>query len=101
MDAYYRIMKLNLKDKKERDVIRVLIHCCQQEKTYNPYYTLVLQQFLNQHHSHVITFQYALWDAFKAMENQGKEHLLQTSHLASMVSDLCLEEHIPLTVFKV
>lgn len=80
MDACERLPQLKLSDVQQRDIIRVLVHCCgnvsghflifsvfsgllhQQEKTYNPYYTLICQHLCATSHSHKITLQYCLWD---------------------------------------
>ena len=36
-----RLLKLPLADKQEREIPRVLIECCLQEKAYNPYYEVL------------------------------------------------------------
>ena len=103
MDAYQRLLKLGLKDQQERDIVRVLMHCCQQEKAYNPYYTLVAQQFIQSNYSHVITFQYALWDnlkLFSGKEYQGPQGALKVSHLAKMAADLVYAQVLPISVLK-
>ncbi|KAH6592162.1 hypothetical protein BASA61_004682 [Batrachochytrium salamandrivorans] len=63
VDAFERLLRLNLKDKQERDIVRVIIHCCNLEGVYNPYYSLVSEQLCKNAHSFKITFQYAVWDA--------------------------------------
>ncbi|KAJ3018240.1 suppressor of glycerol defect [Thoreauomyces humboldtii] len=71
VDAFERLLKLHLKDKQEREIVRVLIHCCNQERVYNPYYALVASRVCEHAHGFKVTFQYALWDAFKAMAAAG------------------------------
>ncbi|KAI8058192.1 armadillo-type protein [Syncephalis plumigaleata] len=58
-DAFDRLMKLGLKEVQEREIARVLLHCCGQEKVFNPYYVLVAER--------VLTFQYALWDFLREL----------------------------------
>ncbi|CAG8578533.1 11348_t:CDS:10 [Ambispora leptoticha] len=62
VDAFERLLKLNLKEVQEREIPRVLIHCCGNEKTHNPYYDLLAERLCAHDHSFKITFQYCLWD---------------------------------------
>ncbi|KAG6900793.1 hypothetical protein C0993_000112 [Termitomyces sp. T159_Od127] len=62
VDACERLSQLNLTEVQQREIVRVLIHCCGNEKTYNPYYTLVCQQLCRTSHSYKITLQFSLWD---------------------------------------
>ncbi|RIA95423.1 hypothetical protein C1645_816653 [Glomus cerebriforme] len=62
VDAFERLLKLNLKEVQEREIPRVLLHCCGNEKTHNPYYALISQKLCEHDHSFKITFQYCLWD---------------------------------------
>lgn len=38
-DALEKILRLNLKGAQEREIARVIIECCSQERSYNPYYS--------------------------------------------------------------
>ncbi|KZT73694.1 ARM repeat-containing protein [Daedalea quercina L-15889] len=62
VDACERLSQLKLTEVQQREIIRVILHCCGNEKTYNPYYTLVGQQLCRTSHSHKITLQFCLWD---------------------------------------
>ncbi|CAG8602598.1 10054_t:CDS:2, partial [Funneliformis mosseae] len=62
VDAFERLLKLSLKEVQEREIPRVLLLCCGNEKTYNPYYALISQKLCEHDHSYKITFQYCLWD---------------------------------------
>ena len=82
MDACERLSQLKLTEIQQREIIRVILHCCgnvrspshstsctqslltrlAQEKQYNPYYALVGQQLCRLSHSHKITLQFCLWD---------------------------------------
>ncbi|KAL0954941.1 hypothetical protein HGRIS_003874 [Hohenbuehelia grisea] len=62
VDACERLSQLNLTEVQQREIIRVLLHCCGNEKTYNPYYTLIGQQLCKTSHSFKITIQFCLWD---------------------------------------
>lgn len=41
VDASDRLRQLRLRSKQEREIVRVLLHCCAMENAYNPYYSLV------------------------------------------------------------
>ncbi|KAJ1958784.1 suppressor of glycerol defect, partial [Linderina pennispora] len=66
-DAFERLLKLDLKKTQVREVIRVLLHCCGQEKAYNPFYALVAFKLCSYHNSYRLTMQYALWDFLREM----------------------------------
>lgn len=53
--------------------------CCTQEKTYNPYYTLVAQRLCQKSHSFQITLQYLLWDFLRDLGEKkvGGEELVK------------------------
>ncbi|KAJ7126872.1 hypothetical protein C8R44DRAFT_779779 [Mycena epipterygia] len=62
VDACERLSQLSLKEVQQREIVRVLLHCCGNEKSYNPYYTLVCQHLCRSSHSYKITLQFCLWD---------------------------------------
>jgi hypothetical protein len=43
-----------------------------QEKTYNPYYTLILNNLCAESYDHRFTLQYALWDLIKELDTSKK-----------------------------
>ncbi|ORX72749.1 hypothetical protein DL89DRAFT_264955 [Linderina pennispora] len=59
-DAFERLLKLDLKKTQVREVIRVLLHCCGQEKAL-PF------KLCSYHNSYRLTMQYALWDFLREM----------------------------------
>ncbi|KAK7033227.1 MIF4G/MA4-domain-containing protein [Favolaschia claudopus] len=62
VDACERLSQLNLTELQQREIVRVLLHCCGNEKSYNPYYTLVCQHLCRSSHAYKITLQFCLWD---------------------------------------
>ena len=97
IDCHGKLLKLNLKNNNERDLIRVPLHCMQQQVTYNHYFTLVLQLLL-QKHTHIVTYQYTLWDAIKKMETEG---LQGAAHLAKCTANLFCSHSLPMQILKV
>ncbi|KAG6896315.1 hypothetical protein C0992_009105 [Termitomyces sp. T32_za158] len=67
VDACERLSQLNLTEVQQREIVRVLLHCCGNEKAYNPYYTLVCQQLCRTSHSYKITLQFSLWDFLREL----------------------------------
>lgn len=45
LDAFEKLLRLSLKNQQEREIIHVILHCCLQEKNYNPYYATLAQKF--------------------------------------------------------
>ncbi|KAK4689479.1 nucleolar MIF4G domain-containing protein 1, partial [Tremellales sp. Uapishka_1] len=62
-----RLSLFKLSETQQREFVRVALHCCGLEKTYNPYYTLILNHLCANSYSHRFTLQYALWDFMKEL----------------------------------
>ena len=45
LDAFEKLHHLGLKDGQKKEIIHVLMNCCLQEKTFNPYYVVLAQKF--------------------------------------------------------
>ncbi|KAG8803249.1 suppressor of glycerol defect [Serendipita sp. 398] len=70
-DACERLSHLKLNEQQQREIIRVLLHCCGTERAYNPYYSLVGQKLCEQSYSYRVTAQYCLWDFLRELGEQG------------------------------
>jgi nucleolar MIF4G domain-containing protein 1 len=102
VDCHARLLKLGLKERQERDIIRVLVHCCSQEEDYNQYYMYVID-LLCQNIGFKVTYQFTLWDFFKEIdEDCDEEDVLETKtiNLANLTSDLIQRGSIQLSVLK-
>ncbi|OLL25913.1 Suppressor of glycerol defect protein 1 [Neolecta irregularis DAH-3] len=74
IDACDRISKLGLKKAQQQEIPRVLIHCCGNEKSYNPFYAFISMRLCSQYRSFRLTFQFRLWDFFRNLgEDIGDE----------------------------
>ncbi|KAF8738810.1 hypothetical protein RHS02_05516, partial [Rhizoctonia solani] len=67
VDACERLTQLDLQETQQREIIRVVLHCCGNERAYNPFYTLVAHHLCQKSHSHRITLQYCLWDFLRSL----------------------------------
>ncbi|KAK9488766.1 hypothetical protein V1527DRAFT_493617 [Lipomyces starkeyi] len=67
VDANDRLMKLKLKRAQEREIPRVILHCCGNEKDFNPFYVYVAS-LLCKNHALKKAFQFSLWDFLKQLD---------------------------------
>ncbi|KAF8529830.1 hypothetical protein JB92DRAFT_2782635 [Gautieria morchelliformis] len=71
VDSYERLSQLNLTEVQQREIVRVILHCLGNEKQYNPYYTLIVQELCRTSHSHRVTLQFCLWDFLRDLGEKG------------------------------
>lgn len=45
LDAFEKLLHLNLKNQQRQEIVSVLFDCCLQEKSFNPYYAHLSQKF--------------------------------------------------------
>jgi nucleolar MIF4G domain-containing protein 1 len=119
VDAYERLQKLKLKSKQEREIPKVILHCCSNEEIYNPFYGLVAAKLCGQH-SLRKTFQFSLWDFIALLQGDDdeaseddlktrhssgaeddKDQLRRTSHLARLYASIVAQGEMTLDVLKV
>lgn len=98
IDACQRIDKLHLKNKQAREVPHVILHCCGNEKVYNPYYSLVAAKQCTQHHMRK-TMQFTLWDYLGVLEN-GSSNVQKTMHYARFYASLVTQGALGLDILK-
>ncbi|KAG7399966.1 Nucleolar MIF4G domain-containing protein 1 [Phytophthora boehmeriae] len=90
-DAYERLLQLHLKEKQEREIVRVLLHCCGQENKFNKYYLVLAEKLCEMDQRYKFTFQLAFWDIFKQMESLKPRRLYnQAQMLGGLVISSCL-----------
>jgi nucleolar MIF4G domain-containing protein 1 len=97
VDAFEKLMKMGLKDKQDREIVRVLIHCTAHEKVYNPYYALISQRMCHSNHSFKITFQYSLWDELKTMDEASVQRI---ANVAKLYAHLFATQSLSLIVLR-
>ncbi|KAL7465973.1 hypothetical protein ACHAXS_006297 [Conticribra weissflogii] len=85
-DAFEKLVRAGmLKKKAERDVIRVLIHCCGEEKAYNPFYSFVALRVCEYQPNSRFTLMLTFWDAFKQLESYSAR---KVANLAKLLAHL-------------
>lgn len=98
IDAFEKLLRLDLQGKQDREIMRVLLECCLQEKVFNKYYTALASRLCSHDKNHKFTLQYCLWDQFKELESMV---LLRSMHLAKFVAEILSSFHLSLAVLKV
>ncbi|XP_076286950.1 nucleolar MIF4G domain-containing protein 1 homolog [Lasioglossum baleicum] len=98
VDAFENLHHLGLKEQQAEEIIHVLMHCCLQEKKFNPYYAVLAQKLCEYNRKYQLTIQYALWDKLKTLNTHGTKQL---SNLARFLTHLILEKSLALSVLKV
>ncbi|OQR93848.1 hypothetical protein ACHHYP_02206 [Achlya hypogyna] len=98
VEAYDAVLKLGLKDKQEREVIRVLMHCCGHEAKYNPYYALLAEKFAAADPRYKFTLQLAYWDVFKQVDEWKPRKVY---NMACLLAKLLETGAMTLAVLKV
>ncbi|XP_076095221.1 nucleolar MIF4G domain-containing protein 1-like [Mytilus galloprovincialis] len=98
IDAFEKLLRLGLKNQQERELIHVITDCCLQEKSYNQFYSYLLQKFCEYDRRFLMTFQFMLWDKFKEMSHQSEQ---SRNNLGKIVVHLLVTKSISLSVFKV
>jgi len=98
MDAFEKLLKLNLKEKQAREIIHVLVDCCLQEKAYNPFYAHLSDKFCEYTRSNQVTLQYTLWDRFKVLSTLSKH---STHNLSKFLAHSVASQSLSLAVLKV
>lgn len=98
VDAYERLLHLHLKEKQEREIVRVLLHCCGHEQKFNKYYLVLAEKLCEMDPRYKFTFQLAFWDLFKQLESFKPRKLF---NLANMLSGLVISASLSLSCLKV
>jgi hypothetical protein len=98
LDAFEKLLKLKLKAKQDREIVHVIVDCCLQEKTYNPFYEHLVMKLCQHSQNHKVTLQYSFWDQLKKSE---KVPLRQALHLTRLIAFCISKFVISLAVLKV
>jgi nucleolar MIF4G domain-containing protein 1 len=96
-DAFERLLAMKLTGKQEREIILVLIHCCGQEKVFNPFYAFLAGKFASYRQGFKVTLQYTLWDCFKQLKGYP---LRKLANISKLYGTLVAQEDLPLSVLR-
>jgi nucleolar MIF4G domain-containing protein 1 len=91
-DAFEKIVRAGvLKNKNERDTVRVLMECCGNEKTYNKFYEHLASRICEYQGRCRFTFQLAFWDIFKQFDDMK---LRKSANLAKLLFALTTKHRV-------
>ncbi|CBN78669.1 conserved unknown protein [Ectocarpus siliculosus] len=96
-DAFEKILRLNLKGAQEREIARVIVECCSQEGSYNPFYAHLAERVCDRQPKLRFTFQVAFWDALKTLDDGAAR---RAGSLARLMAHLVVRKQLSLTVLK-
>lgn len=97
IDAFEKLLRLDLPGKQDREIMRVLVECCLQEKAFNKFYTVLASKLCEHDKNHKFTLQYCIWDHFKELESMS---LQRSMHLAKFVAEIIVTFNLSLAVLK-
>ncbi|XP_050365805.1 uncharacterized protein LOC126784386 [Argentina anserina] len=97
IDAFEKLRRLDLHGKQDREIMRVLVECCLQEKVFNKYYTILASKLCEHDKNHKFTLQFCLWDHFKQLDTM---QLSRSLHLAKFVAEMVAKFTLSLAVLK-
>ncbi|XP_073149816.1 uncharacterized protein [Henckelia pumila] len=97
IDAFEKLTRLELLGKQDREIMRVLVECCLQEKLFNKYYCLLASKLCSFDKNHKFTLQYCLWDHFKELDSMP---LIRSMNLAKFVGEMVACFSLSLAVLK-
>ena len=99
LQAFEQLNRLNLKKTQQREIIRVLFHCCLSEKTFNTFYALLCQRYVKfDQQNYRYTVKYVIWDYLKGLDALT---ISKVANLARLCGFLVAHEDIPMHFFKV
>ncbi|KAJ6757554.1 NUCLEOLAR MIF4G DOMAIN-CONTAINING PROTEIN 1 [Salix koriyanagi] len=97
IDAFEKLLRLDLVGKQDREIMRVVVECCLQEKIFNKYYTTLASKLCEHDKNHKFTLQFCIWDHFKELESM---QLLRSMNLAKFIAEMIGSFTLSLAVLK-
>nr|CAD1836967.1 unnamed protein product [Ananas comosus var. bracteatus] len=97
IDAFEKLLRLDLSGKQDREIMRVLVDCCLHEKMFNKYYTVLASKLCSHDKNHKFSLQYCLWDHFKELDTM---ELNRSMNLARFVADMLASFSLSLAILK-
>jgi nucleolar MIF4G domain-containing protein 1 len=98
LDAFEKLVKLNVRAQKEREVAFVLLDCCLQEQRFNPYYAQLTAKLSSFDRKYRMAAQFAIWDKIKVLHDLKK---FQRDNLSGFTCFLIREETLSIACLKV
>jgi nucleolar MIF4G domain-containing protein 1 len=71
IDACEQLTRFESKEMKPREISQVILHCCQQENAWNPYYASLAEKLCTVDHKYKISFKFLLWEKLEALDTSS------------------------------
>ena len=97
IEGFQNVHQLHLTGKQMREVGYVLMKCCEEQKSFNPFYYHIINKFCHYDKQFIMTIQCSFWDRFKTLDSLSNQ---QISNIANLLSRLLLSEAVPLSCLK-
>ena len=97
-DCFEKLIRLNLKKEQKREIIKIILQLCIEEKTYNPFYELLLEKLITVDKNNKYTIHYCIWDYMKIFYTFKNNELKKIHNLSKLISNLLIKEKISLPV---
>ncbi|QDZ23102.1 MIF4G domain-containing protein [Chloropicon primus] len=97
VDAFERLVGLGLKGSQEREISRVLLHCCIQEAAYNPYYFYIAKSLIKQSKQQKLSFIFTISDKLKELSKLSARSI---ANISKLVAALVKGKLLPFTIIK-
>ncbi|CAI5506903.1 unnamed protein product [Closterium sp. Naga37s-1] len=97
IDAFEKLLRLGLPGKQDREILRVLVECCMQERHFNKYYSLLAARLCGHARSHKFSLQYCLWDHYQQLPDMDPRRSL---HLAQFAAQIVGNHALSLALLK-
>jgi len=98
-DAFEKLVRAGmLKNRCERDCVRVLMECCGNEKNHNPFYSFLASRLCDYQPQCKFSFQLAFWDMFKQWDDVTHR---KSANLAKLLYHMvAMQQNLKMSVFK-
>jgi nucleolar MIF4G domain-containing protein 1 len=95
IDACEKLTRFDAKDVKPREIAQIVLHCCQQEATWNPYYASLSEKLCSVDPHFRISFKFLLWEKFDDLEDTSVRALTNIAKLyAFLIGQLSMSPTI-------
>ncbi|XP_076954646.1 uncharacterized protein LOC143629188 [Bidens hawaiensis] len=97
IDAFEKLLRLDLQGKQDREIMRVVLECGLQEKVFNKYYCVLASKLCVHDKNHKFTLQYCIWDQYTELESMEE---MRSTHLVKFVAEMVSSFTHTLAVLK-
>ncbi|CAL6357150.1 unnamed protein product [Bathycoccus prasinos] len=83
-DCLERLLKLPLSGQGDREIVRVILECCLQEKAFNPYYAILTSKLVERQKRHRLTLRLCIQDQLKEIKSGENEETSSVRRVANL-----------------